>query len=266
MHVRGVWGRNTSRARVSTNLQPQRHGAKHIVHLLFCCPFSAPPNHHALSGVNRVTETPHHPGGAPTSPARVLTLTHRRPFEMSSRRSMLGGLSASQANTRSSMSLLVGDGTPHSTLKSSATRKSLGGGARAVGSARDRDSGVRRSGAFMKGSTARSDPRPLGDKPFQQACIRSLISFLTANGYDHAVSPKLLSSPTAKEFMHIVQFLFRKVLHCPPSPHASQPSSKSFLRARGQTLLGGTTHHPPLMPSMYSRAEGVRQASSGTPR
>lgn len=42
MHVRGVWGRNTSRARVSTNLQPQRHGAKHIVHLLFCCPFSVP--------------------------------------------------------------------------------------------------------------------------------------------------------------------------------------------------------------------------------
>ena len=129
-------------------------------------------------------------------------------FNMSKRRSM-SVLSASQANTRSSMSL-VSDGTPH--LKSSATRKSLGGGGGASRSAsRDRDSGVRRSGAFMKGSSVRSDPRPLGDKPFQQACIRSLIGFLTANGYDHAVSPKLLASPTAKEFMHIVQFLFRKV-------------------------------------------------------
>jgi SMC interacting uncharacterized protein involved in chromosome segregation len=144
-------------------------------------------------------------------------------------------LSASQANTRSSMSL-VSDGAPHSTLKSSATRKSLGGGGGAARSAsRDRDSGVRRSGAFMKGSSVRSDPRPLGDKPFQQACIRSLITFLTANGYDHAVSPKLLASPTAKEFMHIVQFLFRKVplALLPVSPSA--PTAPSFL------------HHP--MPS-----------------
>jgi SMC interacting uncharacterized protein involved in chromosome segregation len=56
-----------------------------------------------------------------------------------------------------------------------------------------------------------SDPRPISDKSFQNACIRSLIAYLTSHGYDQPISPKALSTPTGKEFLHIVQFLFRMV-------------------------------------------------------
>ena len=56
-------------------------------------------------------------------------------------------------------------------------------------------------------SLTRNDPRPLTDKAFIAQNIRTLIAFLTANGYDHAVSPKSLATPTSKEFLHIVQFM-----------------------------------------------------------
>lgn len=61
------------------------------------------------------------------------------------------------------------------------------------------------------GAQIKSDPRPLNDKNFQQTCIRTLITFLTQHGYDHAISPKLLTNPTSKEFIHMVHFLFRRV-------------------------------------------------------
>ena len=60
-------------------------------------------------------------------------------------------------------------------------------------------------------SLTRQDPRPLADKAFVAQNIRTLIAFLTTHGYDHAVSPKTLATPTSKEFLHIVQFIFRFV-------------------------------------------------------
>lgn len=68
-----------------------------------------------------------------------------------------------------------------------------------------------RSSIFGSRPQAKNDPRPLADKGFQKACIRSLITYLTNHGYNHAISEKLLSTPTSKEFLHIVQFLFHKV-------------------------------------------------------
>lgn len=115
------------------------------------------------------------------------------------RRSLGGGAVVSSSARRASV-----NGRP-----SLSGRPSLGGRPATAGS--QRDSGARRSGAFGKGGGARTDPRPVSDKAFQQACIRSLITYLTGHGYDHAISPKLLSAPTAKEFMHLAQFLFRKV-------------------------------------------------------
>ena len=75
----------------------------------------------------------------------------------------------------------------------------------APGSASRRRSGGRRSGVFSR------DPRPVGDKVFNRACIESLIAFLAARGYDHPVSPKLLAAPTGKEFAHIISFMFRQL-------------------------------------------------------
>lgn len=69
----------------------------------------------------------------------------------------------------------------------------------------------RRSSAFGKGGAGlKADPRPLGDKNFLNACIRTVITYLSTHGYPYAVSPKILTSPTGKDFAQIVQFLFQR--------------------------------------------------------
>jgi kinetochore protein NDC80 len=68
----------------------------------------------------------------------------------------------------------------------------------------------RRSSAFGKGAGVKADPRPLGDKNFLNACIRTVITYLSTHGYPYAVSPKVLTSPTGKDFTQIVQFLFQR--------------------------------------------------------
>ena len=68
----------------------------------------------------------------------------------------------------------------------------------------------RRSSAFGKGAGLKSDPRPLGDKNFLNGCIRTVITYLSTHGYPFAVSPKVLTSPTGKDFTQIVQFLFQR--------------------------------------------------------
>ena len=75
------------------------------------------------------------------------------------------------------------------------------------GSASRRKSGERsrRSSMFNR------DPRPVGDKAFNKLCIETLITFLTARGYDHPISPKLLAAPTGKEFAHIISFMFKQL-------------------------------------------------------
>jgi hypothetical protein len=55
-----------------------------------------------------------------------------------------------------------------------------------------------------------TDPRPLGDKNFLNGCIRTVITYLSTHGYPYAVSPKVLTSPTGKDFAQIVQFLFQR--------------------------------------------------------
>ena len=54
------------------------------------------------------------------------------------------------------------------------------------------------------------DPRSIGEKQFMNNSIRQLIDYLTKHGYDGAISPKILSKPTNKDFMNIVLFLFKQ--------------------------------------------------------
>lgn len=68
----------------------------------------------------------------------------------------------------------------------------------------------RRSSAFGKGPGLKQDPRPLGDKNFLNSCIRTVITYLSTHGYPYAVSPKVLTSPTGKDFAQMVQFLFQR--------------------------------------------------------
>ncbi|GAQ91593.1 Centromere-associated protein HEC1 [Klebsormidium nitens] len=137
------------------------------------------------------------------------------------RRTTLGTLEASQMNSRQSTGparvsqtaaaknkrLTVGPGSfsTRAPLQDASNQARLSAG-------QPRGSMVpRRSSIFGSRPQAKNDPRPLADKGFQKACIRSLITYLTNHGYNHAISEKLLSTPTSKEFLHIVQFLFHKV-------------------------------------------------------
>jgi hypothetical protein len=56
----------------------------------------------------------------------------------------------------------------------------------------------------------KQDPRPIGDKNFLNSCMRTVIAYLSTHGYPYAISPKLLASPTGKDFTQIVQFLFQR--------------------------------------------------------
>jgi kinetochore protein NDC80 len=60
-------------------------------------------------------------------------------------------------------------------------------------------------------NTVRSDPRNIGDKTFIGSNIRVLVEFLTNNGYDQQLQPKILVKPSNKDFTNIVMFLFRKL-------------------------------------------------------
>ena len=55
----------------------------------------------------------------------------------------------------------------------------------------------------------------MSDKAFVAACTQRLIAYLASHGYDHAVSPKLLSSN--KEFANVVAFLAKR---CDPGAPA----------------------------------------------
>eukprot|EP00041_Stephanoeca_diplocostata_P016672 m.329238 g.329238 ORF g.329238 m.329238 type:complete len:689 (-) comp20443_c0_seq3:157-2223(-) len=95
--------------------------------------------------------------------------------------------------------------------------------------------------------TAVSDPRPLSDPGFRNACIRNLIQYLTANGYGHPISPKLLTSPSDKDFFRIFQFLYHKV----------DPNFK-FESAAGSSSAGSRDRRS----TMGGRADTVRASES----
>ena len=54
-----------------------------------------------------------------------------------------------------------------------------------------------------------SDPRPIGDKKYTSAMVKSLLNFLLASKYDSAITAKQLHSPSKGDFMKVFQFLLR---------------------------------------------------------
>ena len=65
----------------------------------------------------------------------------------------------------------------------------------------------------------------MSDKAYQANCIRLLISYLTAHGYDQPLSPKLLTSPMSKDVTSIMHFLLRQVQSCQPVINRSSSCS-----------------------------------------
>eukprot|EP01116_Phalansterium_solitarium_P009020 TRINITY_DN23011_c0_g1_i1.p1 TRINITY_DN23011_c0_g1~~TRINITY_DN23011_c0_g1_i1.p1 ORF type:complete len:634 (-),score=285.00 TRINITY_DN23011_c0_g1_i1:320-2221(-) len=78
---------------------------------------------------------------------------------------------------------------------------------------RQSGAGVRRSSMYGKQAApgSKKDPRPVSDKQYMGQCVRKVILYLTSHGYDQEINPKLLISPTAKQFFSILQFLVRFV-------------------------------------------------------
>ena len=99
-----------------------------------------------------------------------------------------------------------------------ATMKAMGGGrvynprrsTSAASAGRKSSVGLtRRSSVFSKGQP--KDPRPLKSKPYIKDCIETVGRYLSEHGYDQPMSFKILSSPTGKDFLHIVTFLLRQL-------------------------------------------------------
>jgi kinetochore protein NDC80 len=147
-----------------------------------------------------------------------------------SRRQTLGALSPNQLNSRQSLAPgkaaggggKDGGGPP----PTAAGRQSLKPPAAAAGrpsvvprqlqDARASSAGgvdARRSSAFGKGpgsGSAKADPRPLSDKNFFNGCIRTIITYASTHAYPFALSPKILTSPTGKDFTQLAFWLFQR--------------------------------------------------------
>ena len=107
------------------------------------------------------------------------------------RRRTLGGLSPGHLNSRATLApaRVAKDGKGMGAsgklpLERALARMSLAGPV------------MRRSSQYTtaKSSGFKYDPRPISDKGFQQNCIRTIISFLQANNYEHQINAKVRST------------------------------------------------------------------------
>jgi kinetochore protein NDC80 len=130
-----------------------------------------------------------------------------------SRRQTLGTLSPNNLNNRQSLA-------PGKAGKQDSSRQSLKPLSTAAGRPsvaprqleRPSNAGLdpRRSSAFGKSGTAKADPRPLNDKNFFNSCIRTIITYASMHAYPYPLSPKILTSPTGKDFTQLAFWLFQR--------------------------------------------------------
>ncbi|BBN02358.1 kinetochore protein NDC80 [Marchantia polymorpha subsp. ruderalis] len=120
------------------------------------------------------------------------------------RRATLGSMSPSQLNTRGAT-----NGRAKGSRGSLIPRPPPAGASNVIKPSRP--SMGRRSSMMGKGSGTQTETRPIGDRAFQQDCIRNLCNYLTTHGYVNAVSPKVLQAPSSKDVTSIIQFLFHQV-------------------------------------------------------
>ncbi len=97
---------------------------------------------------------------------------------------------------------------------SNVVRQSIAGGDRRASVMGRSDN--RRSSAYSNPMNSsiiaqRRDPRDLKDKGYIVLCQKKLVNFLTQNGYPFAISSKILSAPSSKEFYSIFQFLYQRL-------------------------------------------------------
>jgi kinetochore protein NDC80 len=103
------------------------------------------------------------------------------------------------------------------------------------------------------------DPRNITDRRFITTSIGLLIEYLSAHSYDHFINPKILSSPSGKDFNNIIQFLFRQIdpnLTCPGKFEDEIISIFKFLKypfnisKNGLSAVGSPHSWPQLLASL----------------
>ena len=90
------------------------------------------------------------------------------------------------------------------TMSNVNSRASLGGG----GFAHDSN---RRKSTISSNASRLPDPRNITDKAVMNSSIRKLSDYLIAHGFEGPVSPKILITPSTKDFCNIVAFLFKQL-------------------------------------------------------
>ncbi len=65
--------------------------------------------------------------------------------------------------------------------------------------------------SIVPGKSITTDPRQTSDKAFMTQCIRAVITYLTTHNFPMEISPKVLSSPTGRDFNNIVTFLAQQL-------------------------------------------------------
>ena len=128
-------------------------------------------------------------------------------------RKSLAPVSGNTLNSRSSMA-------PRASLapgKMAMGRQSiLGGGMThrksSIGGRQSMAQAGRRSTIVAGGAGKQmDDPRNIKDKLFLQNAKHRLIEFLVENSYDRQISLKQLEAPSTKDFLHILEFLYKKI-------------------------------------------------------
>ncbi|KDO28409.1 hypothetical protein SPRG_06646 [Saprolegnia parasitica CBS 223.65] len=69
----------------------------------------------------------------------------------------------------------------------------------------------RRSSTFGARGNRVMDPRPVADRSFMNNAIRLLVEYLSEHNYEHQINSHLLFKPMKKDFVYIMQFLFRQL-------------------------------------------------------
>ena len=128
------------------------------------------------------------------------------------RRTTLGNIGGAQLNRGSARPSLSAKGGK-SRRFSMATSASQGAKRASNADRRQSMNGRRSSSGIRSGTISglRGDPRPISDRTFINSSIRALINYLMDHEYGQALSPKILTRPTQRDFQNIMTFLFHQI-------------------------------------------------------
>jgi kinetochore protein NDC80 len=153
-------------------------------------------------------------------PSRRTTLG---PSAVNNRRTSTGASSGRTAKQRMSIAAprvsSSADDAPHNhngnvealTVSNTPAISGMGRRSLATGLSNSNSENRRMSTLPPMANAMRTDPRPINDKAYMNACIKNLTQYLLSNGYDQVVSTKSLARPSATEFTNIITYLLRKI-------------------------------------------------------